>query len=446
MLTALLLFGMFFGAGNLIFPPMLGAMSGEQFVGAISGFVLSGVGIAIITLVIGLMNPKGYYHDISTTISPKFAFIFLIILYLSIGPFFAIPRTATVAFNMGIAPMLPVDAQHEGVVFNVARLIYTGSYFLCGYVIAITPSKILDRIGKVMTPIFAMMILMLVVLGAIKYSSNTSSHAIASYSAHVAFGTGFIEGYNTLDALAAVAFSLVAIKTLTSFGFSSKKEYMATIWSVGLLVAMGFSIFYIGLGFLGNRFPIPNDMIKSNVDIGSYVISQATQDLFGSSAQLLLAIMVAVTCFTTTVGLIVAVSEFFVSKFNKVSYRTFAIIFTLIGFVIANLGLSTIVAFSIPVLMILYPVTMTLATIILIQRFCPMSKIGIVGTTSIVMMVAIMDVMGDTFNINVVNMVIDKMPFGIIGMAWLLPALIGIVIACCLPNRVKLAMIDISDN
>ena len=97
-LTGLLLFGIFFGAGNLIFPPTLGALSGNQFWPAIAGFVLSGVGIAIVTLIIGTLNPKGYIDEISRKISPVFAIVYLVALYLSIGPFFAIPRTATVSF------------------------------------------------------------------------------------------------------------------------------------------------------------------------------------------------------------------------------------------------------------------------------------------------------------------------------------------------------------
>ena len=105
-LTGLLLFGIFFGAGNLIFPPSLGALSGEHFLPAIAGFVFSGVGIAVLTLIIGTLNPKGYIYEISTKIAPWFATLYLSVLYLSIGPFFAIPRTATTAYEVGISPLL----------------------------------------------------------------------------------------------------------------------------------------------------------------------------------------------------------------------------------------------------------------------------------------------------------------------------------------------------
>ena len=137
-LTGLLLFGIFFGAGNLIFPPALGAQSGSHFWPAIAGFVLSGVGIAIITLIIGTLNPKGYIHEISRKIAPWFAIVYLVALYLSIGPFFAIPRTATVSYEVGIAPLL---GQSSG---KLSLFIFTLIYFSLAYLIALYPSKILD--------------------------------------------------------------------------------------------------------------------------------------------------------------------------------------------------------------------------------------------------------------------------------------------------------------
>lgn len=139
---------MFFGAGNLIFPPSLGALSGENFWQAISGFVLSGVGIAILTLVIGALNPKGYVYEISIKIAPWFATLYLVALYLSIEPFFAIPRTATVAYEVGVAPMLPASFSATGLI------IFTVIYFIAAYLIALNPSKILDSIGRILTPIF----------------------------------------------------------------------------------------------------------------------------------------------------------------------------------------------------------------------------------------------------------------------------------------------------
>lgn len=428
-LTGLLLFGIFFGAGNLIFPPSLGVQSGPNFWPAIGGFVLSGVGIAVLTLVIGTLNPKGYIHEISQKIAPWFAIVYLVALYLSIGPFFAIPRTATVAYEVGISPLLPKDMTGLGLI------VFTTIYFVAAYLISLNPSKLLDRIGRILTPVFAILIIILIILGAFKYGSEATQQASAAYSIS-AFGQGFLEGYNTLDALAAVAFSVIAVTTLNQLGFKNKKEYISTIWVVGLIVALAFSAMYIGLGFLGNHFPVPADVIAKG-NPGVYVLSQATQAIFGSTAQIFLAIMVTMTCFTTTVGLIVSTGEFFNNTFPKVSYKTYATIFTLIGYAIANLGLNAIIQYSVPVLQILYPVTIVIVMIVIVNKFLALSKIGMQVTVALVTIVAFASILGPLFKVQVVMNAVNALPFAQASLPWLVPGLLGIILSLLLPDKQK---------
>lgn len=429
-LTGLLLFGMFFGAGNLIFPPALGVLSGENFWPAILGFVVSGVGIAVVALIVGTLNPKGYVHEISRKISPTFATIYLVALYLAIGPFFAIPRTATTSFEIGIAPLLG-EANLGIWLFG-----FTVLYFVAAYLIALNPSQILNSIGRILTPVFAILIVILVVLGIAKYGSTSPLPASEAYSAGQAFGTGFIEGYNTLDALASIAFSVVAVNTLKQLGFSSKKEYVSTIWSVGFVVALAFSALYVGLAFLGNHFPVPADVLASKeIHKGVYVLSQATQAIFGPSAQIFLAAMVIVTCFTTTVGLIVSSGEFFAERFSRFNYKVYATLFTLIGFGIANLGLSKIIAFSIPVLLILYPITICIVLITIVNKFVPLSTYGMQLTVGVVTILSLAQVLAGQFNWTVVSKIISALPLAEQSLAWLLPALVGIVLSLFLPNK-----------
>ena len=428
-LTGLLLFGMFFGAGNLIFPPALGVLSGENFWPAILGFVVSGVGIAVIALIVGTLNPKGYVHEISRKISPAFATVYLVALYLAIGPFFAIPRTATTSFEIGIAPLLG-DGNPALWLFG-----FTAFYFVAAYLIALKPSKILDTIGRILTPVFAILIVILVVLGIVKYGSTNPLPAAESYTAGRAFGTGFIEGYNTLDALAAVAFSVVAVNTLKQLGFSSKKEYVSTIWSVGAVVALAFSALYIGLAFLGNHFPVPADVLASDTNKGVYILSQATQAIFGPSAQIFLAAMVIVTCFTTTAGLIVSTGEFFAERFPKFSYKVYATVFTLIGFGIANLGLSKIIAFSIPVLLVLYPITICFVLITIVNKFVPLSKPGMQLTVGVVTVLSLVEVLAGQFGWSGISNLIGALPFAGQSLSWLMPAVVGILLSLFLPNK-----------
>ncbi len=428
-LTGLLLFGMFFGAGNLIFPPALGVLSGENFWPAIVGFVVSGVGIAVVALIVGTLNPKGYVHEISRKISPAFATVYLVALYLAIGPFFAIPRTATTSFEIGIVPLLG-DGNTSLWLF-----LFTALYFVAAYLIALNPSQILNSIGRILTPVFAILIVVLVVLGFFKFGSTSPLPASEAYSASQAFGTGFIEGYNTLDALASVAFSVVAVNTLKQLGFSSKKEYISTIWAVGLVVALAFSALYIGLAFLGNHFPVPADVLASDTNKGVYILSHATQAIFGSSAQIFLAAMVIVTCFTTTAGLIVSTGEFFAERFPRFSYKVYATVFTLIGFGIANLGLSKIIAFSIPVLLVLYPITICIVLITIVNKFVPLSIYGMQLTVGVVTVMSLVEVVAGQLGLEPVKAFFAALPFSQQSLTWLLPAVVGIALSVFLPNK-----------
>ena len=416
-LTGLLLFGIFFGAGNLIFPPTLGAMSGKNFWPAISGFVLSGVGIAILTLIIGALNPKGYVYEISKKISPWFATSYLVALYLAIGPFFAIPRTATTSYEVGIAPLLPSNMTGLGLI------IFTVLYFVSAYLISLNPSKILDRIGRILTPVFAILIIILIILGVIKYGATVPQTASTEY-AKAAFGAGFLEGYNTLDALASVAFSVIAVQTLNQLGFANKKEYISTIWIVGV-------------AFLGNHFPIPADVMASDANKGVYVLSRATQAIFGPTAQIFLAVMVIVTCFTTTVGLIVSTSEFFNKTFPAIAYKTYATVFTLIGFAIANLGLETIIQYSVPVLQILYPITIAIVMIVIVNKFVALSKIGMQLTVAVVTAIAFTSIIGQQFKLTALISIINTLPLAQASIPWLIPTVIGIIVSLFLPNKQK---------
>ena len=411
----------------MIFPPTLGAQSGDNFLPAIAGFVFSGVGIAVLTLIIGTLNPKGYIYEISKKISPWFATVYLAALYLSIGPFFAIPRTATTSFEVGISPLLDQAGKSFGLI------IFTVLYFVAAYLIALNPSKILDRIGRILTPVFAFLIIILVILGAFKYGANAPQTATEAYQIS-AFGAGFLEGYNTLDALASVAFSVIAVQTLKQLGFSSKKEYISTIWVVGIVVAIGFSALYIGLGFLGNHFPMTEESMKGGTP-GVYILSQATQEIFGSTAQLFLAAMVTVTCFTTTVGLIVSTAEFFNGRFPQISYKVYATVFTLIGFAIANLGLDAIIKYSVPVLVILYPITITIVMIVIVNKIVPLSKPGMQLTMGIVTAIAVTSVLASSFEIATLTNLINSLPFANASLPWLVPAIIGILLSLVLPNK-----------
>ncbi|GMO02742.1 branched-chain amino acid transport system II carrier protein [Lachnoanaerobaculum sp. JCM 36186] len=426
-LIGLLLFGIFFGAGNLIFPAELGFRAGVNFYPAILGFVLSGVGIAIITLVLGTMVKGGYKNEISIKVDPKFATSYLTILYLAIGPFFAIPRTAGTSFSIGIAPVTGNG--------RLPLLIFSAIYFLFAYLIAINPSKLMDRVGKILTPMFAMLIIILIAVGNMNFHALNQGEMSNSMSA---LKTGFLEGYNTLDALASVSFCLIATSSIKTFGFSSKKEYIKIMAIVGIVTAIFFSSLYIGLGALGNKFSVPAEVLADpNTNIGTYILSKSSYELFGSFGQVFLGAMTILTCFTTTAGLIVVVSEYFVDTFPRFKYKTYVNIFTLIGFAMSNFGLNTIIKISVPVLRILYPITIVIVAIIILNKFVRLSKSGMAVTVILTTVFSGIEVMGSVLKVKAINTVMSFFIGGDSGFFWINIAVLGIVLSLLLRDKIK---------
>ena len=381
LLTGLLLFGIFFGAGNLIFPPALGVSAGENFWPAILGFVVSGVGIAIVTLIVGALNPNGYGAEMDEKISPLFSTTYLVLLYLSIGPLFAIPRTAATAFDIGVAPVVAGSSLPW-------LLIFTVIYFVCAFLLAVNPTKILNSVGKVLTPIFALLIVILVILGVSKF--NSTGEAAKTYATSgLAFGTGFIEGYNTLDALASVAFCIIAMSALKQLGFKDKKEFLSSVWIAGIATGIGFSILYVGLGLLGNKFAVPAEVLANpKVNKGAYVLSESARQLFG------------------------------------------------------NFG---VIQFSVPMLLFLYPITIALVLIVIVNKYVALSKLGMQLTMAVVTLISILSVVGSTFKVAALSSLIAKLPLAAQSLEWLVPAVVCLVIAAVLPNRQKGKVYDFSE-
>ena len=426
-LIGLLLFGIFFGAGNLIFPAELGFRAGVNFYPAILGFVLSGVGIAIITLVLGTMVKGGYKNEISIKVDPKFATSYLTILYLAIGPFFAIPRTAGTSFSIGIAPVTGNG--------RLPLLIFSAIYFLFAYLIAINPSKLMDRVGKILTPMFVMLIIILIAVGNMNFHALNQGEMSNAMSA---LKTGFLEGYNTLDALASVSFCLIATSSIKTFGFSSKKEYIKIMAIVGIVTAIFFSSLYIGLGALGNKFSVPAEVLADpNTNIGTYILSKSSYELFGSFGQVFLGAMTILTCFTTTAGLIVVVSEYFVDTFPRFNYKTYVNIFTFIGFAMSNFGLNTIIKISVPVLRILYPITIVIVAIIILNKFVRLSKSGMAVTVILTTVFSGIEVMGSVLKVKAINTVMSFFIGGDSGFFWINIAVLGIVLSLLLRDKIK---------
>lgn len=428
-LTSLLLLGIIFGAGNLIFPPSLGVLSGQDFIPAILGFIISDVGIAISAIVLCGFTMGGYSREFDQKISPKFSLILLIILYLILGPIFAVPRTAAVSYEMGISSLFSND--------KIGLLFYSGVYFIFAYLLVIYPNGVINGIGKVLTPIFGSLILILVIMGALTYGLDPSHTTSLAYQDGKAFGTGFMEGYNTLDAVGVIPFSIVAVTTLKHFNFKSKKEYKQTMMTVGIMVTLIMSLFYIGLALLGNKFPIPESVLSDpSTNLGVYVLSQSVQVFFGDYAIIFLSLMVAITCFTTATGLLAAIADYFSQKFPQFSYRTYAGIFTFISFAISNLGLTQIIVIAVPILRILAPITITLVWFVFINKFTALSKPGMQLTLVLIGLITFISVMGPTFKWTQLMRIIGLLPLANQGIEWIIVGGFMTLLSLFLPHRI----------
>lgn len=210
------------------------------------------------------------------------------------------------------------------------------------------------------------------------------------------------------------------------------------------MTSLAFSILYIGLGYLGNKFSVPENVLTDpSINKGAYVLAQASYQLFGSFGRYFLSVMVILTCFTTTVGLIVAVSEFFAKHFTKLSYKVYLSLFTLIGFLIANLGLNAVIAFSLPVLSLLYPIVIVLVVIILLNKLIPLSKRGMSLTIVIVTIISFLEVLAGLMPKTALATFADYLPLHAMSVGWLLPTMFGLVIAMLLPDKIRGEVFDL---
>lgn len=380
-IVGFLLFAMFFGAGNLIFPPSLGFDSGEHFWWAIIGFVITGVGLPLIGVVVGSISKEGYKESLKA-IHPAFAVALLVIIYLAIGPFFAIPRTATTAYEMGVLPFLENPS-------GMSLLIFTLVYFSIVFALGFRPGNVVDMIGRILTPALLVLMLLLITTAISMYLSNPVNSIAEGFNTSAPFSVGFTQGYLTMDAIAAIAFSVIVLNSIRSMGVTSRKELLyGTVKSASIAAGL-LAFIYISLGWLGNRVNLTGASVDGQ-NMGTFLLTYISADAYGSIGIMLLGTIVMLACLTTAAGLVVAVSEYFNSIMPKVPYRAFLVLFTLISFSLANQGLDQVIATSVPVLYIIYPIAMTSVVLLILTYFVPSPRLALQVPTALVVVVSIL--------------------------------------------------------
>lgn len=323
LLIGSLLFGLFFGAGNLIFPVQMGQQAGDHTFTATIGFLITGVGLPILGIIASALSRSESLFDMARPISSRYASIFTCLLYLTIGPLFAIPRTATVAFEVGIHPFIS-----DGYL-KLGLIIFSLIFFAFTIYFSLKPGQILDWVGKYLTPIFLVLLSILLIATFVNPMGQASQFpAQGNYATQPLF-TGLLDGYNTMDALASVAFAIIIISNIQKLGVKNPQSIAIETCKSGLVSVIGMTIIYGSLAYMGAT----SLGSVNRADNGGSILSMVSNHYFGFTGQILLAFIVGIACIKTAIGLITSCSEMFSEMFpNSVSYKKYAVLFTVFLF------------------------------------------------------------------------------------------------------------------
>ncbi|MHA6253367.1 branched-chain amino acid transport system II carrier protein [Oceanobacillus sp. CAU 1775] len=420
-----MLFALFFGAGNLIFPAQLGQMAGENLWPAVIGFLVTGVSLPLLGIIAIAYSGSKNLQELASRVSPGYGIFFTALLYLTIGPFFAAPRTGTVGFEVGVIPFVPEGSEQLGL------LIFTLIFFGVALVFSLYPAKLVNTVGKILAPSLVLLLLVLLIIAFVNPMSSIGSAQDGYVDG--AFVTGFLEGYNTMDALASLVFAIIVINAIRAFGVTDKSRILSVATKTGLIAIGLLAIIYAGIAYLGAT----SVGLLGVLGNGGHVLSGAADHFFGTFGLLLLAVLTILACLTTAIGLIVANAEYFHTLMPKLSYKVLVIFFSTITFIIANFGLANIIAFSIPVLMFLYPLAIVLILLTFLSRFFNHARIVYVVTIAVTFILAVVDgltTLAGTLEIEmaflnpIVNFFDSFLPLYSQGLGWLVPALVAIIV------------------
>lgn len=415
LIVSLMLFSMFFGAGNFIFPPMVGKDAGVDVYSAILFFCLTAVALPV--LGIAAVAKSGSMDNLVKRVDPYFAMIFTVLIYIVIGPSFAIPRAANMPFEVSIAPLLPQNWN------SYALAIYSAIYFIINYLICINPSRMVVLLGKILTPLMLILILVLFV-GNLVAPIGEFAPSVGSYAKHP-ISQGFVDGYQTMDALASIVFAIVVINAMKKDGVKSNQAIVISTIRTGILAGVILMAIYMMLAYLGASASATFSDAKN----GAELLSKITQNLYGNLGMLLLGAIFLLACLTTTIGLVSSASEFFSTLVKGTSYKFWAILWSVISFCVANVGLNALLAYSIPVLVAIYPITIMLIILGLIDNFILSSKIIYRPCIYLVCVIGVingLDVGG--LKVPFLTEFISQMPFYDIQLGWVIPEIVCFIV------------------
>ena len=340
LLTGFALFAMLFGAGNLIFPPMLGYETNSSWIMTMLAFTITGVGFPFLGILSVSIAGNGI-KNFANRVSPTFSIIFAIISILAIGPMLAIPRTGATAYE--------ITFLYNGMDNSIYKYIYLIAYFGIVILFSLRANKVIDRVGKILTPILLILLFLIIVKGAF-FTDLTVRPDIYPR----AFKRGFLEGYQTMDTIASIAYAGIILAAIRGGRNLTQKQEFSFLVKSGLVAIISLALIYGGFAFVGAKMHSVLDT-QDKIEL----LVKTTSYLLGGYGNLVLAICVAGACLTTAIGLVATVGEFF-SSISSFKYEKIAIFTVLVSFALSVLGVKSIIRISVPILIFIYPVTISL--------------------------------------------------------------------------------------
>lgn len=407
LVTGFALFSMFFGAGNLILPPYLGLKSGPDWLLVTIGFVITAVIIPIFGIV-AHAKLQGTMYDFGKKVSPTFSTIYCLLVY-GICIALPAPRTASVTHEMAIAPF-----------FNTSSLLTSGVYFVVVFIFVMNRSKVLDLLGKYLTPII--IIILLAIIGIAMFSTP---EAIQPSQYHTPLVDGVLEGYQTFDAIAAILVGAVLIISINLNYNTSFKEKRQLIFKAGLVAGVGLFIIYTGLILIGS---LHNTEFPETITRPELLLGLGNKTL-GSSGAILLSVLIALACFTTAVGIITGTADYFKGLFknSKHAYTITAVIGSGLGIAIGQFNVGFIIDVAIPALMFIYPITIILILLNVMPDKWASNLVfrGVVIATFIFSIPDFLKLLMPSENLNAI---IDLIPLAQFNLGWIVPAVFMFVL------------------
>jgi len=405
------LFSMYFGAGNIIFPPYLGLTSSDNWIVAFLSYFMADIGLATLAM-FAVLKAGGRIENLTYKIGKTAGVLLTSIIILCIGPLIILPRTGATTYEMLVVPFFGSSFTNS----LITSIIYYGLIL----VVVLKPTTLIEILGKILAPVLFIGLLILIIQGVISPIGGGEIVKSSLKTSTIIFD-GMLAGYQTLDVLGAFVFGIIILKAISDKSIYIEKQQIKLIAYASIVAAALIFIIYFGLTYLG---AVTSTVYDTNIDRAT-LLNNIVFSLFGSSGNLLLGIVAFLACFTTAAGNTGIISEYFSKLSNrKISYKTLAVVFTIFSIIFANIGLEFIISIAFPILAIVYPVALVLVILSLFDDFIKNDNVYKLASFSTIIYCVLEVISKNMFE----SSFLEYIPFYEIGFSWVIPATIfGII-------------------